>query len=450
MGEQRNGRRRSRVPAGRIERLARFGWMAGEIALGGVAEGVRRVTGGESDARNLLLTGANAKRLARRLSSMRGAAMKLGQLLSLEGEDLLPAEVAQALSVLRADGDGMPAAQLHRVLGHAFGKGWEDRFQKFDHEPIAAASIGQVHRAVTRDGREIVLKIQYPGVARSIHSDVDNLATALRLTRLLPGEIELDEVLAEAKRQLKREADYLAEAESLERYGELLSSAEDFVVPAVHGDLTTHRVLAMDHVRGLPLEDVCGAEHPQERRDRVATALLGLLLRELFEFRFVQTDPNFANYLWLPEQEKIGLLDLGAAREVDPELARNYARLCRAGMLGDRAEMRDVAFAMGLLNGSPSRAQQEAFVDFMMLPSEPFRHRGRYDFRRSDIPVRAREAAAELALRHGFMQPPPPDVLFLQRKLGGSFLLCARLGARVEVRELLEQALSRNGLLRAA
>ena len=426
--------------------------MAGEIALGGVAEGVRRVTGieVEAEARNLLLTGANAKRLAKRLSSMRGAAMKLGQLLSLEGEDLLPAEVAQALSVLRADGDAMPVAQLHRVLGQAYGKGWQERFQEFDEDPIAAASIGQVHRAVTRDGRRIVLKIQYPGIARSIHSDVDNLASALRLTRLLPGEIELDEILAEAQRQLRLEADYLEEAESLKRYGELLGSAPEFVVPDVHADLTTRHVLAMDHLPGRPLEDVCGAEHSQERRDRAATALLGLLLRELFEFRFVQTDPNFANYLWLPDTDQIGLLDLGAAREVNPELSRNYARLCRAGMLGDRREMLDVAYAMGLLTGSPGRAQREAFVDFMLLAAEPFRRSGHYDFSQSNVPVRAREAAAQLALRHGFVQPPPPDVLFLQRKLGGSFLLCARLGARVEVRTLLEEALERHGLLRAA
>ena len=448
----RRSRRQSRVPAGRIERLARIGWMAGELALGGVAEGVRRVTGVEvqEEARNLLLTGANGKRLAKRLSSMRGAAMKLGQLLSLEGEDLLPPEVADALSVLRADGDAMPLSQLHRVLGQAFGKGWQGRFEEFDEEPIAAASIGQVHRAVTRDGRRIVLKIQYPGVARSIHSDVDNLATALRLTRLLPGEIELGEILTEAKRQLRLEADYLEEAESLRRYGELLASAADFVVPDVHADLTTHHVLAMDHLPGLPLEDVCGAGHPQERRDRVASALLGLLLRELFEFRFVQTDPNFANYLWLPETEQIGLLDLGAAREVPPELARNYARLCRAGMLGDREEMLEVALAMGLLTGDPGRKQREAFIDFMLLAAEPFRRPGVYDFRESDVPVRAREAAAQLALRHGFVQPPPPDVLFLQRKLGGSFLLCARLGARVEVRGLLEEALERQGLLQAA
>ena len=175
-------RRRSRVPTGRLERLARIGLLAGEIVVGGVAESVRRLAGGESDA-GLFVTQENAQRLAKRLSGMRGAAMKLGQMLSMEGEDLLPPEVADALSVLRADGDAMPASQLRRVLGRAWGTGWQKRLREFDWEPIAAASIGQVHRAVTLDGRELALKIQYPGVAQSIASDVDNLAVALRIER---------------------------------------------------------------------------------------------------------------------------------------------------------------------------------------------------------------------------------------------------------------------------
>lgn len=440
-------RRRSRVPAGRVERLARIGWMAGELALGGVAESVRRLAkGGDGEGGNPFLTGANGRRLAKRLSSMRGAAMKLGQLLSLEGEDLLPTEVAEALGILRADGDSMPRSQLRRVLGRAWGHGWEERFLEFDYEPIAAASIGQVHHAVALDGRQLALKIQYPGIARSIGSDVDNLAAALRLARLLPGEIDLRELLAEAKRQLRREADYKAEAESLRRYGELLAGSAEFAVPAVYDDLTTAHVLAMDQLMGPPLEDLCGPDHSQQRRDRAGRALLGLVLRELFEFRFVQTDPNFANYLWLPQSEQIGLLDLGAAREVPRDLSRLYALLCRSAMRGDRDGLYQVAVEMGLLAGDESRERRDLFVDFLELTSEPFRSSGAYDFRDSDVPRRAREMATRLAFQHGFLKPPPPDVVFLQRKLGGSFLLCARLGARVDVQSLLAESLERQGL----
>jgi len=424
-----------------MERLARIGWLAGELALGGMAEGARRLAGGEGG--NPFLTEANARRLARRLAGMRGAAMKLGQLLSMEGEDLLPREVSDALAVLRADGDAMPPSQLRRVLSQAWGRGWEERLREFEFEPIAAASIGQVHRAVTQDGRELALKIQYPGVSRSTASDVDNLAAVLRLSRILPRDVDLSGLVAEAKRQLRRETDYQQEAENLARYRAHLREQPEFVVPAVHPDLTTAHVLAMDRIAGLPLEDLCGPGHPQALRDRVGTLLFRLLLRELFEFRFLQTDPNLANYLWLPEQQRIALLDLGAAREISPGLSDRYAELCRSGMMRDAVGLERAAVEIGFLPRNEPPARRAAFLDFITLACEPFRWGEVYDFGRSDLPARLRDTATRLAFHHGFRQPPPPETLFIQRKLGGTLLLCARLRARFDVASLLREALAR-------
>ena len=135
---------------------------------------------------------------------MRGAAMKVGQLLSLEGEDFLPREVAQAFAMLRADADAMPDAQLEQVLVEAYGPGWRELFESFDPEPIAAASIGQVHRARSREGRELALKVQYPGVRESIDSDIDNLAAALKLARILPGGFDFSDWIALAKQAASR------------------------------------------------------------------------------------------------------------------------------------------------------------------------------------------------------------------------------------------------------
>lgn len=449
MAENDGRRRRSRVPTGRLERLARLGMLAGEIAAGGVVEGVRRLAGGASDA-GLFVTQENAERLARHLSGMRGAAMKLGQMLSMEGDDILPPEVAQALSVLRADGDAMPAAQLRRVLGHAWGRGWQQRFREFDWEPIAAASIGQVHRALTCDGRELALKIQYPGVAKSIASDVDNLAATLRFSRILPRDVDLGELIAEVKWQLRQEADYATEAQHLRRYGALLAGDPHFSVPAVHDDFSTPHVLAMDRLVGLPLEDLTGPDHPQERRDRVGATLFRLVLRELFHFRFVQTDPNLANYLWMPEAQRIGLFDLGAAREIPERLARLYADLCIAVMRGDRRELEGVATEIGFLPSDETGERREAVLDFVALASEPFAAAGPYDFAASDLPARARDEATRLAFRHGFRKPPPPETLFVQRKLGGTFLQCARLGACFDARAILEEELARAELRSAS
>ena len=433
--------RQSRVPAGRFERLARFGVLAGEIALGSLAAGVRRVTGVDPVARAMVLTEANARRLARRLSGLRGAALKIGQMLSLQGEDLLPPEVTRALAIVRADADAMPHAQLRRVLGQAYGAGWARRFREFDLAPVAAASIGQVHRAVALDGRDLALKIQYPGVARSIESDVDNVATVLRLARDLPEDFDLTALLAEAKRHLRRETDYLVEAVLLERYRQLVDDDPELVVPRVHADLTTSRVLAMDYVDGVPLADLCDGGHPQALRDRLARRLYRLLFRELFEFRFFNSDPNFANYLYLPESGQLGLLDFGGVRELSPDLSASYARLFRAGMTGDRGALQAAMQHIGFFPADEPGDRVTALIDLFLIGCEPFRHRGAYDFAASGLPVRARTAGFELTFRRGFHRPPPPDTVFLHRKLAGMFLLCAQLGARIDVRTLLQPLL---------
>jgi len=435
MGERRS-RRPSSVPGTRLGRLLGLGLAAGELVLGGMAESVRRLAEGERlGAAQTLLTAANARRLAARLARLRGAAMKLGQLLSLEGDDLLSREAAAALAVLRSGADAMPLAQLHRVLGREYGKGWRDRFQRFDEEPIAAASIGQVHHARTRDGRDVALKVQYPGVARSIDADVDNVAALLRLIDILPHGIDVAAIAAEAKRQLHQEADYLAEARFLARYRKLVADEPRLVVPRVHRDLTTDRVLAMDFVPGAPLESLAAA--PARERDAVGALLERLVFRELFEFRVMQTDPNFANYLWDERTRRVGLLDFGATMELAPELVASYRLVCRAIVRGDRRAVREHAVEIGYLGPDDSAAHGDAVVEIIMLVCEPLRHRGRYDFAASTLPARVRELGFDLAFRKGLLRPPPPQTLFFHRKLVGSFLLLARIGAHVDVRALV-------------
>jgi aarF domain-containing kinase len=444
MARPTNVLRRSRVPAGRIERLARFGWLAGEVALGAVAEGVRRVAGSPA-AHSLMLTEANAQRLAKRLAGLRGAAMKVGQMLSLQGADILPPEVTRALAILRAAADAMPQAQLRRVLGQAFGAGWEQRLRDFDMAPVAAASIGEVHRATAADGRQLALKIQYPGVAHSIDSDIQNVAAILRLTHVLPRDVDFSDLLAEAKRQLRRETDYYIEAEFQRRYRALVADEPDFVVPRVHDDFTTARILAMDFIDGVLLEALGGDAYPQRLRDRIGTQLYRLMLRELFEFRFVQSDPNFANYLFLPATGQIALLDFGGSREIPPRFAHGYTRAFAAAADNDRALLQDALQEIGFLRADTSTEVRHAFTDLFLVGCEPFRHRGAYDFAASNMLVRVRDVGLDLAYRAGGFRLPPPDAVFLNRKLVGTFLLCARLRARVDVRTLLRTALEHTG-----
>jgi len=435
--------RKSRIPTTRLGRMARMGFAAGELAVGGLTERIRRVAGsGTEHAVNALLTAANAEKLARRLSSMRGAAMKIGQVLSMEGADILPPEFTNALAILRDSADTMPDSQIRRVMGREFGKGWEDRFDHFDFQPIAAASIGQVHRVTTRDGRDLALKIQYPGVAKSINSDVDNMAVLLRMMNILPVEVDTRGIVQEAKRQLRQEADYLAEAGFLKRYGELVSDNQNLLVPGVHDDLTTRRVLAMDYLEGEPLEALGEEGVSQATRDRIGMELERLMFRELFEFHTMQTDPNFANYLYRPADGKIVLLDFGSTVTFEPAFSANYREISRALVEHNDDGIWRGAEDIGYLKPGDSPAFCGRIVELIKIICEPIREDRMYDFAASDVAPRARDAGFELAWKSGGeLRSPPPETVFLHRKLIGSFLLCGRIRARVNVQKLLREFL---------
>ena len=431
--------KRSRVPTTRLGRLVRLGFTAGELALGGAVEGIRRLgCVSPSDLPNVFLTAANAEKLAKRLAGMRGAAMKMGQMLSMEGADILPKEFTNALGMLRDSANTMPLTQIRRVMGREYGKGWQDRFIDFDFEPIAAASIGQVHRATTRDGRDLALKIQYPGVSKSINSDVDNMAMFLRLANLLPVELDIDGIIREAKRQLHQEADYHQEAAYLKAYGAYVKNEAHFLVPQVHEDFTTKRVLAMDYIEGVPLESLGEEGVPQELRDRVGGLLEELVFRELFEFRTMQSDPNFANYFYQPEENRIVLLDFGSTVSFKKSFTDKYARIAQALIEEDDGAALHYAESIGYLDPGVSDEHAGRILEFIRLICEPIRHDVVYDFGKSDLIARGRDLGMEMAFGDlSEAKVPPPETMFLHRKLMGSYLLCHRIGARINVQKLI-------------
>jgi predicted unusual protein kinase regulating ubiquinone biosynthesis (AarF/ABC1/UbiB family) len=428
------------VPSGRLSRLAAFGSMAGGVAGNMLAGGARALARGERPSvAGLLLTPGNAATITGQLAHLRGAAMKMGQLLSMGGSDLVPPELSDILARLRADGQHMPPAQLQTVLDRQWGKGWRARFTRFDVRPIAAASIGQVHRAQTSDGRDLAIKIQYPGVRKSIDSDVDNVATLVRLTGLLPAGLDIAPLLSEAKRQLHEEADYAREAQCLARFGTLLADARDFIVPGLHADLTTSDVLAMDFVPGVAVESLDDA--PQATRDRIMTLLLGLLLRELFEFEVMQTDPNFANYRYDKAQDRLVLLDFGATRQFGPQVADRYRRLLIAGMAPDPASMRAATrtamIDIGFFGADTPERHQHGIMTMFEQGMVPLRTTGKFDFASTDITAQIRDEGLAMAKDRDFWHLPPADTLFLQRKFAGLFLLGNRLKAQVDMGALL-------------
>ncbi len=421
------------VPSRRLSRLARLGGLAGGV-IGGVAlRGAGELARGRRpDLRGLVLTPGNAARLAGELARMRGAAMKVGQLISMDAGDVLPPELAEVLARLRSEADFMPPRQLRAALDAAWGRGWLKRFETFEVRPLAAASIGQVHRARTRDGRDLAIKVQYPGVRQSIDSDVDNVAALIRMSGLVPGQVDLAPLLAEAKRQLHEEADYAREGRCLARFGALLADAPDYRVPGLHADLTTDSVLAMDYAPGAPVEALAGA--PQAERDRAAERLIRLALRELFEFRLMQTDPNFANYRTAADGALV-LLDFGATREIDAAVAQRYRALLRAGLAGEDLEPH--ARALGLFAADTAAHHRAAILRMMGMAFAALDADTAFDFTDRGFADRMRAEGMALGRDGDFWHVPPMDVLFLQRKFAGLYLLCARLGARVHLRPLV-------------
>ncbi len=391
--------------------------------------------GDQPRTRDLLLTPANMRRIADELAKMRGAAMKLGQLMSMDTGDMLPPELADIFGRLRADADFMPPRQLREVLRSEWGQDWHRHFAQFDVRPIAAASIGQVHRARLKSGEVLAIKVQYPGIAQSIDSDVANLGRLIRLSGLLPKGFDIAPYLDEARAQLHEEADYAAEAGHLVRFRSLLEGEERFVIPEFYEPLSTSRILSMSYIKSAPIEDLTDA--PQEDRDQVTSRLIALMLQELFTFGVMQTDPNFANYRYMAESKQIVLLDFGATRHLPPSLALQCRTLIKAGIAQDRDAVSRCLCEMDLVPASTAAHHRARIEDMVHMVFEGITNTDVVDLGRSDLSARLQKAGQALA-EDGFVpEPMPLDLLYVQRKVAGIFLLAVRLRARLGIRGLL-------------
>lgn len=429
--------RTAAVPEGRTRRLLHFGRAVGEMAAGAAAEGVAQLARGQRPAlAQLMLAPANARRLAERLSQMRGAVMKVGQLLSMDGHGVLPPHFAELLGGLRDQAHVMPATQLAEVLEREYGPGWHRRFKRLSFEPVAAASIGQVHRAETHDGRVLALKIQYPGVRRSIASDMANLALLLRTPGLVPAGLDpgaLPALLARVQAQLEHETDYRAEVCAAQAYRAKLGDDPVLTVPAVDEAHCTEHIIATAFAPGVPVDRLAAPCVPQAQRDHVAMALSRLAVHEFFRMRLVQTDPNFGNYLFDAATGRIALIDFGATEAVTDERVEQLRELGRALRADDVPRLQAAAMAAGFTAAVDPPAQTAGVIGLMRLAGEPLRHVGAYDFGVSTLFSRSFEQGRAQFFGEGYARTPPPDLLFLQRKFAGTFMLCTRLRAQIDL-----------------
>ena len=377
----------------------------------------------------------NALRIVETLGELKGAAMKVGQMLSLH-EGLLPPEVAEVLRSLQKQAPPVPAEVMEFELRGGL-ENFDELFESFDYEAFAAASIGQVHRGRLRDGRDVAVKVQYPLIDEIVKADLKNLKTLMMRLVALFTDADFEPIWGELKKGLLAEIDYLHEAENIRRMTAMNADVPEIVIPRVVDEATARNVLTMEHVEGIPPAEACSDRYPSELRDRWGVVLSEFQMRGILEHRLVHADPNMANFAFL-DDGRVVVYDFGCVKEVPAPLSRAYALAFTAVTEGRVGDLPGIFAEIGLsrLDGSPIPADLiEPYIDII---GEVFREHPPYTFGEDN-----EEMYREIA-RLGFQDWEekknmlfPEDVIFVNRSLVGHFGNLSRLRATGSWRDLV-------------
>lgn len=397
---------------GRTRRLFGLGARTGGALL-------KTRLGGQAD------WGALGEALFEGLSELKGPAMKLAQIMS-QWDDLLPPELANELARLQRQAEPMPWPKIREALVLQYGD-IQTHFREIEERPFASASMGQVHKAVTHEGETVVLKVQYPGLAEVLESDLKQVRRIMGLGRWFKvPQARLDALFEELAAGLRDELDYHAEALALARYRERYQDNPALVIPEPLFELSGQHVLAMRFVDGTPLRDLESAD--DATRQKVAVALADWITEELFTYRELHADPHAGNFA-CDEQGRLVIYDLGAVIPVPEARLKAMMQLLDATLSQDPMAMDDALMKMGGRQGqgAPLALYRESAECITPLFAP-----GEQDF--SDVRVhrRLRELTPKVWAAMDRLQPPA-DTLLLSRALNGHYWNLVRLKARLDM-----------------
>jgi predicted unusual protein kinase regulating ubiquinone biosynthesis (AarF/ABC1/UbiB family) len=377
----------------------------------------------------------NALRVTEALGELKGAAMKVGQMLSVH-EGLFPPEVLTVLRNLQNQAPRVPFEQMRAVL-EAEVPDFATHFVRLEPQAIAAASIGQVYRGQLADGRDVAVKIQYPDIDRVVRSDLKNLKKLFGSLVAMVAEVDFDEIWEELKERLLEELDYVQEAENMTRMRALHAGTPEVVIPELVPEASGRRVLTMTYVPGISPEDACSDSYTQSQKNVWGANLLTFVIRGLVEHEFLHADPNFANYAFR-EDGSLVVYDHGCVKRIPPALALHYRHLLRALIDQDMKTLPGRLLEMGVYNRRTGAPLPQKLLEpiareaMEIVGPEPFRFSRRTDI--YDILLSSKVAyAGELS-----SMALPPDLVFVNRTLSGLFGNLCRLEAEGQWRAVLE------------
>ena len=355
---------KDRIPTSRIARSAKVGRLAAGQGARQVATRVTNVARSDEGKRNALEKRhiEAAEQIVAALGTMKGAAMKLGQVMSFLDVGLVPEEYREEfqrkLGALRDAAPKVRFSDMRKVIESELDSKLKDVFAEFDEVPIAAASIGQVYRATLHDGREVAVKVQYPRVAEAVRADMQNLGMILRLMRTIAPGLDVKATAEEIRSRIHEELDYELEAQNQRSLARVFRGHPFIVVPEVVTELSRERVLVNEFVAGQGFEDV--KRRDQETRDRVGEIVFRFYFGCMYRHRQFSGDPHPGNFL-LQHDGKVAFLDFGLFKRMPQELIDIELACQRAGHEGDGERLKQIWADTGFLR-EPDRFRSDKLL----------------------------------------------------------------------------------------